>query len=322
MRIIADTPAGAQRFAAAGAAGARRATSSHPAIDQKLGQALSDAEDVSVAEGRDLGPPGFWWRLLVVDEAPTSQFDALRQHVGADGEPLPGPIATLALSGRNFRGQRGRRWSAARGNMHLCVGLETPGLCVREALCLTMLSAVAVVEGVREASGVRLGIKWVNDLVLDGRKVGGVLTAAQSSLDELTSAVLGIGLNVLSAPPVEPTPFVPAVACLREAWPRANLESVVERTLDALGVRFTELARRGPGPLFEAYRAASIALDRQVRVWDESVGETDGEEWPAPIARGTVVEITPDLGLRLAGQTSPVTKGRLAFEEVCQAFGL
>jgi hypothetical protein len=63
-------------------------------------------------------------------------------------------------------------------------------------------------------------------------------------------------------------------------------------------------------------------LDRQVRVWDESAGETDDDPWPPPLARGTVVDITPDLALRFAGRPSPVAKGRLAFEEVCRAFGL
>jgi biotin-[acetyl-CoA-carboxylase] ligase BirA-like protein len=322
MRIIADTSAGALGLADPGSPCTDRTAASLPTIDRRLWGALSDAPVVSVAEGRDLGPPGFWWRLLVVDEAPASQFDVLRQLIVSDDEPLPGPIATLALSGRNFRGQRGRRWSAARGNMHLCVGLEPVGIPAQEVRSLTMLSAVAVVEGVHRATGLRLGIKWVNDLVLDGRKVGGVLTAAQSQLDGLTSAVLGIGLNVASAPSVEPTPFVPAVGCLREAMPRATHESVVERTLEALGLRYTELLRRGPGPLFEAYRAASIVLDREVRIWDESVGEVEGASWPPPLARGTVVGITPDLALRFADVPAPVTTGRLAFEEVCQAFGL
>ncbi len=74
-----------------------------------------------------------------------------------------------------------------------------------------MLPVVALVDAVRAVTGgaLRPGIKWVNDVLVDGRKIGGVLTSTQTQGDRVSAVLLGIGLNVATAPPVPPTPFVP-----------------------------------------------------------------------------------------------------------------
>lgn len=255
----------------------------------------------------------YWHGACVVKEAGASQFDALRALLAGGFRP-PGPLFTLAGAGRGFHGQRGRTWAAAPGNLHLCAALFPTDLPADHVLALTMLPAVAAVDAIAGVGGgaPSAGIKWVNDIVLDGRKVGGVLTAAQTLGGRVGWTVLGIGLNVAVAPDVPPTPFVPAVGCLASYRSGITLREVLAALLRSLAHRCRELEREGPAPLLAAYRAASVIIGHPVSVWPE---EADGlEAFGSPRARGIVQAINGDLSLTLAGQPEPVRSGRLVIE--------
>jgi biotin-(acetyl-CoA carboxylase) ligase len=255
----------------------------------------------------------FWHCACVVKEAAASQFDALRALLATGFRP-PGPLFTLAGEGRGFHGQCGRTWAAAPGNLHLCAALSPADLPAEHVLALTMLPAVAAVDAIAGLGGGAgcAGIKWVNDVVLDGRKVGGVLTAAQTLGGRVGWAVLGIGLNVAVAPDVPPTPFVPAVGCLASYRSGLPLREVLAALLRALAQRCRELELEGPAPLLAAYRAASVIIGHPVSVWPE---EADGlDAFGRPRARGIVQAINGDLSLTLAGEPEPVRSGRLVIE--------
>jgi BirA family biotin operon repressor/biotin-[acetyl-CoA-carboxylase] ligase len=250
-----------------------------------------------------------------VGEAPGSQFDALREAL-AGGLELPGPTACLALTGRGFHGQRGRPWASAAGNLHLCVVFPEPDLRSHALPSLPMLPVVALVDAIRDLTGgtLRPGIKWVNDVLVDGRKVGGVLTASQTQGDRVSSILLGIGLNVKTAPPVPRTPLAPSVGCLADAGARTSWSETALAVLTALGRRMAELVSRGPGPLVAAYREASLVIGREVCIIADSLAPAAGSR-PATVLRGVVRGIGPDLSLTLEGLEAPVTGGRLAFAE-------
>ena len=324
MLIFTDCPERLAGFAPPGGSWSHVAVNSLLEADQALWRALGSGARVWRSEGRDPGPAGLWSRALIVAEAPASQFDTLRERLGS-GLALSGPTACLALSGRRFHGQRGRPWVAAPGNLHLCAVFPSPSLAARDALSATMLPAVALVDAVRAMIGGsrRPGIKWVNDVLLDERKIGGVLTATQTQGDRLSLVLLGIGLNVARSPPVPPTPFVPAVGCLAEAGAEVTLADAFDSVLAALGQRYADLVSHGPEGLLEAYRHASLVIGREVCLWEESLGEATPEgPWPPPFLRGTVRGIAPDLSLILEGSPTPVRKGRLAFAESWRLFGL
>jgi biotin-(acetyl-CoA carboxylase) ligase len=287
--------------------------------DQALWRLLGGGRRPWRGTAGDHGPSGFWSRALIVGEAPSSQFDALREAL-ASGLELPGPTACVALGGRGFHGQRGRPWVAAPGNLHLCAVLPAPRLAAREARLLPMLPAVAVVDAVSALSGgtLRPGIKWVNDVLVEGRKIGGVLTATQLQGDEVIAVVLGIGVNVATAPPVPATRFVPSVGCLARAGAPATWADAAAFVLAALARRMTEMSSSGTGGLLAAYRAASLVVGREVCVFaDPEPGEPPAGTRPTPILRGTVQGIAADLSLVLAGVETPVSGGRLAFAEDC-----
>jgi biotin-(acetyl-CoA carboxylase) ligase len=163
----------------------------------------------------------------------------------------------------------------------------------------------------------------VNDVFVDERKVGGVLTATQTQADRVRSVLLGLGLNVAHAPEVPPTPFVPRVGCLADAGAQVTWDGAAAAVLAALGRRLTELVERGPGPLVDAYRATSLVIGREVCVFpDSESGETPVADRSAATLHGIVRGIGADLSLALEGVAAPVTSGRLAFAEDCARFGL
>jgi len=322
MLVLSDCP---ERLAGLvpGGTGSDARVDSLPASDRALWRALGAGDRPWRGTGPEPGPPGYWSRALVVAEARASQFDVLRERLAA-GLELPGPTACVALSGRGFHGQRNRAWLSEPGNLHLCAAFPEPGFPARDAGSLTMLPAVALVEAVCAMTGGRLrpGIKWVNDVLLDGRKIGGVLTATQTQGDRVRSVLVGIGLNVSTTPPVPPTPFVPTVGSLAEAGSRVTWADACAGVLAALGRWMTRIASAGPAALLDAYRDASLVIGREVCVFEESADGHSAGTRLSPLHRGNVRGIAPDLALILEGAETPVASGRLAFAEDCSRFGL
>jgi biotin-(acetyl-CoA carboxylase) ligase len=277
-----------------------------PEGDRRVWEAVGGGDVVRIEERSD----PFWARLFMVGEARRSQFDALRD-LGREGWTPFRPMAFVARTGRGFHGHRDRTWVAAEGNLHLCIAAapKTPVGAIGTGM--TMLPAVAVVDAIRAVRPeLDPGIKWVNDILLDGAKVSGVLTATQVSEGSFDLAVLGIGVNVAVAPEVPPTPFVPKVTDLG-----STLEELLPALLNAVAERSVDLLENGPGALLAAYREASVIEDRRVRIYGEGFDDTSPvETWPEPLTTGLVTSIEPDLTLRLAGVDEPVTRGRLVFE--------
>lgn len=266
----------------------------------------------------------FAW-AAVVDEAEDSQFDRILTELRAGADSGPG--AAIALCGKKFHGYRGRPWTARRGNLHLSAVFPVGQALGSAAVALTAIPAVAVLDALRPwtRSSFCPGIKWVNDILADGRKVSGVITATQSRGAVTESVVFGIGLNLAVAPEVEPSVFVPAAGCVRDALGAAapGLGEVFTAVSAALAARVRQLLTAGPAPILNAYRAGSLLTGEAVRVWDEATVNDLDEVRRQPASRlGVVDGILDDLSLRLADDPVPVSRGRLALESVCREFGL
>jgi BirA family biotin operon repressor/biotin-[acetyl-CoA-carboxylase] ligase len=162
----------------------------------------------------------------------------------------------------------------------------------------------------------RAGIKWVNDVLIDGAKVGGVLAYTQTVGDNVTGAVLGIGVNVETVPEVEPTIFVPRVSSLVARSRRPELctqRSYLGRLLGALKGNYRLLTGGGYESLLDRYRQRSLVIGREVTLCPESSGSQ-----PDAIATGRATGLGDDLGLTIEGHERPFTKGRLMLGSVAE----
>jgi biotin-(acetyl-CoA carboxylase) ligase len=322
MRILIDCKDRLAEFVPAGADWEETPVETLAEPERGLWRALAEGPVAWTAQPTVATRRASWRRMIIIGHAARSQFDALHDALGR-GIVLDGPTAVLALGGDQFHGQRGRPWSAIAGNLFLTVGLPVGAPAADLVPALIMLPTVAVVDAIRACGGATPTIKWVNDVFVDGRKVAGVLAASVCRDDLLEAAVLGLGVNVAHAPAIEPSPFVPAAGCLTDAGIEVTLADFTWSVLDCLAERYRALLEKGPATLLDSYRAASCIVGRRVRVWDESTDRIGAPEaWPPPIAAGIVSSIGPDLSLMIAGRREPVSRGRLALEEVCVALGL
>jgi biotin-[acetyl-CoA-carboxylase] ligase BirA-like protein len=302
MRVFTDDPAAASAIVPQADANRWRRDADVPAREQRIVRALGGTARWSQPLAQR---PSFWPTIVIVSDSDGSRFQALDRLVGDDR--IERPVAALALTGRGFRGQRDRSWEAAAGNLHLSVAVPIDLDVPRVGTALSMLPVVASVDAIGAASGgiLRPGIKWVNDILLDDRKVGGVLSAAHTTAQRIDDVVWGVGINVEVAPAIAPTPFVPAATCLHAAagGTQVTVSRLFWAMLDALAARHGELLRAGPAGIFADYRAHSVVIGRAVRVWEESAA--------TPFAQGVVTEISSDLGLHLDGRSSAIGRGRL-----------
>jgi BirA family transcriptional regulator, biotin operon repressor / biotin---[acetyl-CoA-carboxylase] ligase len=169
------------------------------------------------------------------------------------------PHGTLITAGEQTagRGRQGRTWSAPAGRALLCSLLlrDPPRL-------LPLVAGVAVAE----VAGAGALIKWPNDILLEGRKVAGILVEGRP---QEHWAVLGIGLNVALAP----EDFPPE---LREQAATLGLgEDTIEPTLERLLAGLETWLGASQADVLAAVRARDALLDRPVR-WAGGSGRGAG----------------------------------------------
>ena len=202
-------------------------------------------------DGR-LGSPRAHFRL-------TDSTNARAREFAGRGAPH-GTLVTAAEQSAG-RGRQGRTWSAPAGRALLCsiVVREPPRL-------LPLVAGVAVAEVVESSVAGVAAIKWPNDVLVDGRKVAGILVEARM---QEGWAVVGIGLNVA----LRAEDFPPD---LRDRAGTLGLEpSAIEPALAALLRALERWLGAGVDEVLEAVRARDALLGREVR-WSGQTGTGAG----------------------------------------------
>ena len=111
------------------------------------------------------------------------------------------PFAVFARTQKAGRGRLGRKWhSAPTGNLYLSLAFR-PFIPPDRLKPFTLWMGLALCAHVEKTLGLKLGLKWPNDLQSpDGRKVAGMLTEARLDADSVRELVFGVGLNLTGAP--------------------------------------------------------------------------------------------------------------------------
>ena len=200
------------------------------------------------------------WRLKVVEVLPSTS-DLCRDLAEA-GEP--DGLAVLARRQTAGRGSRGREWTSPPGNLSLSVLLRAREP-ARHAGQWALLAGVALAETVAHYLPVphAIALKWPNDVLLDGRKLAGILVdSAADAEGQLRYVVIGIGVNLAVAPERPDR----STACLAELTAPPAPEDFAERLLGRItrwrGVRLVE----GFGPVRTAWHARSQELGSHIAI--------------------------------------------------------
>jgi BirA family biotin operon repressor/biotin-[acetyl-CoA-carboxylase] ligase len=178
------------------------------------------------------------------------------------------------------RGRAGRRWLTPPGAGLAFSVVLRPRLAPSQAGGLTMLAGLAVCEAIESATGLAASLKWPNDVLVGGKKAGGILVENELEGDQLAYAIVGIGLNVSQAPPAEQVLF-PATALASEAGRPVERLRLLRACLERIEARYAQLAQ--PEALHKAWAARLSWLG-------EPVMASTGAEEIAGVAEG----VAPD----------------------------
>ncbi|MBI5055698.1 MAG: biotin--[acetyl-CoA-carboxylase] ligase [Nitrospirae bacterium] len=108
----------------------------------------------------------------------------------------PEGIVVVADTQTHGKGRMGRTWISPPGvNLYFTVLLKPPFL-PQNASILTLVAAVAVASAIRENTKLPAEIKWPNDIMINGKKAGGILLDMKSGKDKINLIAVGVGLNV------------------------------------------------------------------------------------------------------------------------------
>ena len=181
-------------------------------------------------------------------------------------------VADMQTAGR---GRRGRSWSSPAGTNAYFTLILKPDFEPDKASMLTLVMAMAVAEGIREACGLEALIKWPNDIVVGGKKVCGMLTELSVQQEYIQHVVVGAGVNVgIQEFPPE---IADTAACLEEECgrrvPRAQLIVHIMKAFEKYYEKFMETLDFSV--LKEAYDNRLVNCGREVCVLDPK-GEYTG----------------------------------------------
>ena len=244
-------------------------------------------------------------RLVFHRETGSTNLDAkaLAEQGEAAGTLV---VADMQTAGR---GRRGRDWVSPSGKDIYMTLMLRPQCRPEKASALTLVMALAVVEAIREFIPEECGIKWPNDIVLNNKKVCGILTEMSAELDGIHYVVIGVGINV------NQTTFAEdirdrATSLLLESGMEINRARLVARVLHYFEKDYALFEKTWDlSGLIDQYNRFLVNRDREVRVLDPQ-GEFDG------IARGInekgelIVERQSD------GQTVQVYAGEVSVRGV------
>ncbi|MCK5300354.1 MAG: biotin--[acetyl-CoA-carboxylase] ligase [Thermoplasmatales archaeon] len=93
------------------------------------------------------------------------------------------------------RGRKDRSWFSPEGGLWFSVILY-PNIPTQYAMLITMATSISIVQAIKELTGLSAVIKWPNDLLLEGKKICGILTELDAELDRINYSVVGVGINV------------------------------------------------------------------------------------------------------------------------------
>ncbi len=169
----------------------------------------------------------------------------------------PEGLLVVAEAQTAGRGRAGRRWLTPAGSALAFSLVLRPAVSPAQATRLTMIAGLAVCEAIEQVARVPANLKWPNDILLAGKKAGGILVeaATQTSGDQrLEYAVIGIGINVLEAPAASEVDF-PATALSAQAGQPVNRLRLLRAILQRLEARYPAVITPNPLPLHAEWTA-------------------------------------------------------------------
>ena len=194
----------------------------------------------------------------------TSTNTTLRE-LAANGAPEG--YVLVAEEQTSGKGRMGRTFHSPAGHGVYFSLLLRPGASTADATLITTAAAVATARAIEKTVGIHVGIKWVNDLFVNGKKVCGILTEATYGIEsgQIESAVLGIGVNITEPEQGYPEDVREIAAAVLKSSSSINGERcrLIAAALDYFWEYYQNLSAR---KFLDEYKSRSILLDQDIYV--------------------------------------------------------
>jgi len=210
--------------------------------------------------------------FLVARAEVESTNDVAWELLGS-GEAPDGAVVVADVQTRG-RGRAGHAWHTAPGKgLALSIVLQQ-GCDRRQFGVLPLLTGLALARGL-ERLGAHAELKWPNDLLLDGRKVSGILVESRRTLEGTDAAVIGVGVNVAQAADDFPPELRATATSLALAGVHTTRENVAAAFLTALEPLWAEFQEGGRRVALDAWKARASFWGRRLRVRG-ATGDVEG----------------------------------------------
>jgi BirA family biotin operon repressor/biotin-[acetyl-CoA-carboxylase] ligase len=211
---------------------------------------------------KHLNTKSFGQRIHYFDTCKSTQFIA---HDEEQNGALNGTVV-ISEEQTAGRGRMARPWDSTAGKGIWMSVITRPTLTPQQAPQMTLVAAVAVTRAIQEMTGIEPDIKWPNDILINGKKVTGILTELQADPDQVKAVILGIGMNVNQDKLDFPEELQDIATSLKivsgKSVDRAQL---IAKTLGFLEI-YTELyVKHGFGPIKLLWEGYSNTTGKQVR---------------------------------------------------------
>ncbi len=179
----------------------------------------------------------------------------------------PEGTVVVAESQSGGKGRMDRSWFAPRARGLWFSAVLRPQVNLVDTPQITMVVAVAVALAIREHTGVAVGIKWPNDLLVEGKKLCGILVELNAEMDRVNFMVAGIGINVN----IDSNQFTPELSEIATSLkiaaghhiPRVPLLRAILRSFD---IWYQRWLHDGFAPILNKWRELCVTLDCPVTV--------------------------------------------------------
>lgn len=228
-------------------------------------------------------PEGCFCRKVICYQSIDSTNTRAKQ-LAEEGEPE----GTLVIADEQTggKGRRGRAWKSEKGIGIFMSLLLRPTVHPSQASCLTLVAALAVNQGIRQVCQVECGIKWPNDIVLNGKKICGILTETSSELDYIHYAVIGIGINANTESFPEEL-AQKGTSIYLETGKKVDRQALAASCMEAFSKYYAIYCKTGDlSGLLEEYNQALVNKGRQVQILHGMSEQVDPDEIETGIAQG------------------------------------
>lgn len=181
------------------------------------------------------------------------------------------PSGTLVVADKqeSGKGRRGRSWVSPSGTGIFMTLMIKPDINPNNASMLTLVAALAVAKAITSVTGEEALIKWPNDIVINGKKVCGILTEMNAQFDYINHIVVGIGINVHNESFPEEISQMASSLMIEAGGKRFHRAQIIAETMSYLEQYYdTFLKTQDLSALVREYDKLLVNRNKSVRVLD------------------------------------------------------